>query len=491
MRVIHLCFQLHFPLDLKKIGADISAYEEAFATANREIYQPFFALLERNTQKHPKLKASLMISGLWLELAEKYDRELIERLRKLVDQECVELIAEPYYHSLAFFYDQAELTEQVKMHQDKLETIFGRQSRIFALPELLYNDKIGAWAEGYGFVGMLVGGSSRALDWRSPNHVYEAMDCKYLRLLLRNAQLTDLVAHGRGDILVEKKSEDGAAKQVISIDKFEKQLELATLRGNLLNLYFDTTIFRERRSEGIIGFFDELFARWLSVSGNHFVSASQACVVETPKVALSIPVAVSARDDRRRDDAGQTPAVMADRAQVLPEFLRDETQVAANRQLYTLGRRVLASEDEKLIDEYRRLTAIDYALAMTKETLGDWEKYLRDLAWRVDEVKKTKIMEISKSFEKRREKPQQPEELKPVVADEDDTRVVVHFGGQRSGGTASRKVHVVAELSQTEVPVHRLSPKPAGDLGENAVEVKVKKSKKKGLRRVIRKLVIE
>ena len=78
MRVIHLCFQLHEPFGLQKVTSegeksDYFDTKAAFAKANAEIYQPLFALLERNTQKFREFRFSLLVSGLWLELAEQYD----------------------------------------------------------------------------------------------------------------------------------------------------------------------------------------------------------------------------------------------------------------------------------------------------------------------------------------------------------------------------------------------------------------------------------
>lgn len=165
MRVIQLGFQLHAPYELRDLGDDTGgenpdyfASERVFQQANKEIYQPFFALLERNTQKYKDLHFSLIVSGVWLEQAEKYDAMLIERLKKLVKMERVELVSVPYYYSLAFFYAQDELAEQVRKYQDQIERLFGVTGRIFALPELIYNDAAGKWAEEFGFAGMLVGG---------------------------------------------------------------------------------------------------------------------------------------------------------------------------------------------------------------------------------------------------------------------------------------------------------------------------------------------
>ena len=294
MRVIHLCFQLHEPFGLQKFsGEPDHGYFESkaeFERTNAEVYQPLFAFLERTTQKFRAFRFSLVVSGPWLELAERYDNDLIERLRKLVKLGQVELVVEPWYHSLAFFYDKGELAEQVKLYREKIQKLFGVEGRIFVLPEFIYCDQVGKWAEDFGFAGMLVGGNTAVLGWHSPNHVYEAMECRYLRLLFQNTVLARMVNEADPELLVEKRvSEDSDEKKlVLSAQKFQKCLDLEMLRGGLVNLYFDAEVFRKQRGRGVIGFFDDLVAGWLEVRGNHFAGAAQACVAETPTMAISV-----------------------------------------------------------------------------------------------------------------------------------------------------------------------------------------------------------
>lgn len=510
MRVIHLCFQLHEPFGLQKISeggesADYFDTKAAFAKANTEIYQPLFALLERNTQKFREFRFSLLVSGSWLELAERYDEALIGRLRKLVKLGQVELIVAPYYHSLAFFYDKDELTEQVKLYREKIQKLFGVEGRVFALPELIYNDQVGKWAEDFGFAGMLVGGSSRALGWHSPNHVYEAMECRYLRLLFRNTALSEALAMGDKELLTEKKLPDEAetVKLVLSAQKFQKRLELDMLRGGLVNLYWDAEIIRARRGDGIIGFFDELIAAWLDTQGNHFVGAAQACVVETPKLALSVRESVSWRAELEvTEEDGDTSALVlaAEIETQPPRWLLKPRQAELAKALYGLKREILASEDAKLIADWRRLTAVDYQAETKKSKLENFHALLDDLHKRAEAVKKAQAVEISRAYTKKRDRGDI--DVRPAASKVEDNTIKINFG-QRTAGTTSHAVHSVTKQTETEVPVQRLHARPVPvqvepeetvDIVEAEVEtpkVAPPQPKPRGIRKVIRKLVIE
>lgn len=492
MRVIHLSFQLHAPYELRasEIGGseDNLAGEkkpswgyfegaESFRRLDQEVYQPFFALLERNVQKYQGLHFSLMVSGVWLELAEKYDIALIERLRKLVKLGRVELVSVPYYYSLAFFYAREELTEQVQKDQAQLERLFGVKGRVFALPELIYNDAVGEWAEEFGFAGMLVGGSARALDWRSPNHVYEATGCKYLRLLARNWHLSDLVERGDEALLVEKEADDGTKKSVLSIKKFRKLLDLEFLRGGLVNLYFDVGVFAWRREEGVVKFFDELITTWLEDENCRFATAIEACMVETPTMELSIKETVSWRGDAKRDGNEQTMGLVLKKEieNQLPEWLEREDQLAVSKKVYGARRQILASEDEKLATDWRRLTLVDYHKGVDSSVMAKIEAIIDDLKRRAEEIKKTQAVEISRAYTKKRDRGEVERVVEPVM--DGACAVQVCFGKREEtrDETSSQSEDEVVEEEEPakdEIPV-------------------VRKRKRRAVRKIVKRLVIE
>lgn len=477
MRVIHLCFQLHEPFAVQKFedGKPYFESKAAFEELDREVYQPFFALIERNTQKNKNFRVSLVVSGLWIELAERYDAELIRRLKKLVSLGQVELVAEPYYHSLAFFYDKNELSSQIKQYQSKVQGLFGAKTQILAMPEFIYNDGLAKWAEGAGFAGMLAGNSRRALGWHSANRVYEAVDCEYLRVLFCNTKLSDLIMTASPEILAEQvvDKEKQTKKMMMSVVKFQKKLDLEFLRGGLVNLYLDAGCIGRLRAAGVVAFFDELFESWLDVPKNKFATASMACVVETPEAELVVPEAISWQDVGECEDEPKVATQDAAMSLVvtpglrLPDGLSAEEQLAFARELYGLRREILASEDEKLVGDYRHLLSVDYQRDLTKDTLDNYREILRDLKTRAEVIKKQQAVEISRTFTKRRDRGDvervrpavQTNEIENGTADSagDDT-VVIHFGGKRQTGPSSSAVHEAPDGSAHEgaVEVHRL-----------------------------------
>jgi len=540
MRVIHLCFQLHEPFAVRKFEGELPYFESksAFEQANKEIYQPFFALLERNTQKNKGFRVSLVVSGLWIELAEHYDSELLRRLKKLVNLGQVELIAEPYYHSLAFFYDKDELASEVKQYQTKVQLLFGAKTQVFCLPEFLYNDAIGKWAEEAGFAGMLAGSSERALGWHTANRVYEAADCEYLRVLFRNASLSDALMYSEPKVMAEQvvDKEKQLKKMMLSVVKFQKLLDLEFLRGGLVNLYLDADCMGRLRDVGVIAFFDGLFESWLDQAKNKFATASMACVVEAPSAEVTVPEAVSwyRENEVNNERLENSKELVAGLSLKLPEGLNGDEQLNFARELYGLRREILATEDEKLIDDYRHLLAIDYQLRLDDESLENYRKIMRDMKSRAETIKKQQAVEISRTFTKRHDRgeAEQPKAVfddveveikmsapKPVVTDVDDGIVAVHFGGTRKAGPSSSEVHVrvdtpvdTAPAQAVARPTRLIEVTDANDDAEvsfddstddvdemmewaGAKEGQTVNEEKKGLkhsiRRVIKKLVIE
>ena len=99
--------------------------ERIFKKVAEKSYLPTFTLLEENLKKHQDFKFSLSITGVWLEQAELWMPELVTRLQNMVKTGRVELVAETYYHSMAFFYDREEFEIQVKQQIATFEKLFG------------------------------------------------------------------------------------------------------------------------------------------------------------------------------------------------------------------------------------------------------------------------------------------------------------------------------------------------------------------------------
>lgn len=387
MRALHLCFWLHRPYEL--MGSDhwqkgYFGGAEEFRKADQRDYQPLFALLERNAQRYPKLRVSLVVSGIWLEQAERWDNDLIKRLKKLVQSGNVALVATPYYYSMAAFYDLDELTSQMKQYQEKTEQLFGVKSDFLALPELLYNNRIARWADKNSYKGILAGDTSKSLDWRTSNRVYEAKGTDGVKVLFENVALSQDISSARPAATVQVAStvtmetedpditsaaELSAAdfvrgmtetrpalrkvkttkvseKTEFSAKKFQKQLDLELLRGELVNIYLDVEIFGKWRELGIIGFFDELFKIWQDTAGSHLVSVQE--IAKLPPVAEVVVKKTASRKGEAEKDYQ------------LPSWWTP-TQDQKSQELYKLRKAVVASEDKDIYQDFGKLTTIEHA----------------------------------------------------------------------------------------------------------------------------------
>jgi alpha-amylase len=87
--------------------------------------------------------------------------------RKLVKTGKVEIAAETYHHSLAFFYNREEFEIQVEMHRKKIKELFDVTPTVFRNTELAYNNDLAKWAEEAGFKGILAEGWDPVLGWKT------------------------------------------------------------------------------------------------------------------------------------------------------------------------------------------------------------------------------------------------------------------------------------------------------------------------------------
>lgn len=386
MRALHLCFWLHRPYKLQEESNWKKGYfggEAEFREADKRDYQPLLALLERNSQRYEKLHVSLAISGVWIEQAERWDADLLQRIKKLVQSGNAELVALPYNYSMATFYDVDELENQVKKSQEKLEQVFGKASCCLALPELCYNNRIARWAEKNGLKCVLVGSMPEDLAWRSLNRLYDAKGCEKLKLVFDNAKLAEAIMIGSGlatvqteaEVKVEQYDEDIAPTQAktaadfvrgmaeerkvekkvesktvkrtqFSARRFQKQLDLALMRGELVTLYLNPSLFGQWREAGVIGFFDEIFKIWLETPGCKMVGVEEIAEM-APTAELSIKKTVSLQGESKKEYG-------------IPEWWT-KAQNETEQEIYSLRKNILASRDKDLYVDFSKLTAMEYA----------------------------------------------------------------------------------------------------------------------------------
>ncbi len=199
MKTINFIFRVHQRFNLKRyrffeIGQDHYYYDD-YANESSLQYLSNVSYLEANKtllemirNSNKKFKASFAISGLALEQFELYAPEVIDSFKELAETGCVEFLAMPYAYSLASLYDENEFQDQVRLHSDKIEELFGKRPQVFCNTELIYSDEIGSLISRMGYKSMVVEGAKHVLGWKTPNALYQFGK---LKLLVRNGKMSD------------------------------------------------------------------------------------------------------------------------------------------------------------------------------------------------------------------------------------------------------------------------------------------------------------
>ncbi len=343
----------------------------------KKSYIPTNAMLLELLQKHSEFKVSLSITGTFIEQCEQWAPEILDSFKQLVATGKVEIVAETYYHSLAFFYSQSEFEKQVTMHREKIQSLFGVTPTAFRNTELAYYDEIGAWADQAGYKAVLAEGWDPILGWRSPNFVYRPPQTSNIRLLLKNYRLSDDVAF--------RFSNRSWGEWPLTVDKYMSWLP--TGNEQVINLFMDYETFGEHQWDdtGIFEFMRSFVARVNDSPWYTFKTVTEAAALE-PRDVVSMPYTVTWADTERD----------------LSAWLGNAMQQEALRYLYELEEAVLDADDTPLVADWRRLQTSDHVYYMCTKWFrdGDVHAYfspyespydaflyfmnaVRDMRWRI------------------------------------------------------------------------------------------------------------
>lgn len=362
-QAIVLYLHVHQPFRVRHYTVfDSAVYHDYFDTApdepenNQAILQKVAAksylptnqhLLEL-LEKHPEFKLSLSITGTVLEQLERWSPEALESFQKLTATGRVEIVAETFHHSLAFFYSRSEFEIQVQMHREKVEQLFGQTPKVFRNTELAYNNELAKWADEAGYEAVLAEGWDPTLGWRSPNYVYRPPQTENIKLLMKNYKLSDDIAFRFGD--------RDWPEWPLTADKFSHWLSDDKDATNF-NLFMDYETFGEHQwsESGIFDFLKQLPSEWLKTEGHTFMTVSEA--------ARDIPAVGEV-------DVPQT-ITWADTERDLSAWLGNAMQQEAITALYELQSQIIGTGDWALIEDWRRLQTSDHFYYMCTKWFND------------------------------------------------------------------------------------------------------------------------
>lgn len=379
-------FQLHQPYRLSDYTVfDLSNHASYFddqEAANKKIFQkvstksylPMLSLLEKSLNWHDGFTFALSCSGVFLEQAELYQPEVIKILKRLAKTGRVEFLAETYYHSLASLYSPAEFKSQVYQHLQKMHDLFELTPKVFRNTELIYSNQVAELVSELKFKGMLTEAVPRYLGWRDKTQVY--VDAKtQLPLLLKHAELSDDIAF--------RFSDRNWPEYPLSVEKYLHWLHIYP-REHTVNLFMDFETFGEHQWEdtGIFQFFEVFVERFLQDKHNSFVSPEQVFDQVWKETKLKAKDEDKAKGLYARKHQHQLwidlpiynvpePISWADVDRDLTAWVDNPFQQDTIAKTYSLEKRVLASKDEQLISDWRRLQTSDHFYYMCTKWSAD------------------------------------------------------------------------------------------------------------------------
>ncbi len=363
-------FQVHQPYRLRHytiFDNDANYFDdvrnaEICRKVAQKCYLPTNRLLLRLIKEHRgRFRISFSITGVVLEQFRDYAPDVLASFQELAETGCVEFIAETYYHSLSFLFARDEFAEQIRMHQQLTQELFGQRPRVFRNTELIYSNDLAQEIERIGgFTAILAEGADHILGYRSPNYVYRPPDTQGLKLLLKNFRLSDDIAF--------RFSNRQWSEWPLRPGKFSQWVNAVNGNGYVVNLFVDYETFGEHQWEdtGIFGFLRELPGEILKHPDNDFKTPSEVADSYEASASVDVPELISWADTERD----------------LSAWLGNAMQHNAITQLYKLADGIRRADDPDLWRAWRRLQTSDHFYYMCTKYFadGDVHKYFNPYA---------------------------------------------------------------------------------------------------------------
>ena len=312
-------------------------------------YLPTNRMLLGLLKNHPEFKISLSITGTLIDQLEQWRPDVLESFKIVVATGKVEIVAETYHHSLAFFYSKAEFVRQVAMHEQRISEVFGVKPTAFRNTELAYNNELAKWADEAGYEAIIAEGWDPILGWRSPNYVYEPVNTDGIKLLMKNYRLSDDIAF--------RFSDQQWAQWPMSVDTFTEWAHADSSGGDIINLFMDYETFGEHQWEdsGIFEFMRAFPEKWLEDASHGFKTITEAARAHEPKDRVDMHNTVTWADNERD----------------LTAWMGNDMQNDAMRSMYELQDDIIQTGNNGLIEDWRRLLTSDHAYYMCTKWFSD------------------------------------------------------------------------------------------------------------------------
>lgn len=359
MKAISFNFEIHQPMRLKRyrffdIGNDHYYYDDFLnddiitRIAENSYIPAAKTLLKMIEESKGAFKCSIAISGDAIEQFEQYVPEMNDLLKRLADTGKVEFLAVPYAYSLASIMDPEEFAEQVRVHSNKLNTLYGVDPKVLRNTELIYCNDMAPQILAMGYKGCITEGAKHILGWKSPNYVYSASSAPKLKLMLRNSKLSDDIAR--------RFSDTGWDEYPLTADKYMDWIASTPADEQIVNICLNLETFGGTHpgSTGIFQFLEAL-PRMAKERGIEFWTPSETIKKLKPVDTLDVMHWISDADEARDISA----------------WIGNKLQNEAIAKLYSVAERVRLCSDRRLKQDWQYLQACDHFFYMATKHRAD------------------------------------------------------------------------------------------------------------------------
>ena len=355
MKTICLYFEIHQIIHLKRyrffdIGTDHYYYDDyandtSISNIAQNSYIPALTtLIEMARKSEGAFKVALSLSGVGLEQLERYAPQVIDLLQELAQTGCCEFIAEPYSHGLAALAPNGEQSfrEEVKRQVDKINQLFGQKPKVFRNSSLIYDDEIGSVVADMGFKGVLTEGAKHILGWKSPHYLYHCALNPNLKVLMRDYKLSD-------DISLRFSNPSWEAYPLMA-DKYIDWIAQSPEDDGVFNIFMELCA---------LGIYQPLSSNILEFMKSLPEAAKKRDIgFQTPSEVIKTHKSVSAIDV-------PYPMSWNDEERDISCWLGNVMQREAFNKLYSIGERVILSNDKHLRQDWDYLQASNNFRFMT------------------------------------------------------------------------------------------------------------------------------
>ncbi|MCI4363084.1 MAG: glycoside hydrolase family 57 protein [Thermoplasmata archaeon] len=306
-----------------------------FRRIAEQCYRPAMGRLKEALEHHPEFRFSLSVTGTWIEQAREAAPDLLPLLRGFVETRRVSILAETYYHSLAFLLPPPELEEEVALHGRLVAETLGAKPTVLRMTELAYSDELAKFATHRGYRAMLAEGWEGVLGGQAPTHRYTSSVAPELSVLLRHYRLSDDVGF--------RFSSKGWNEYPLTSEKYAHWI--ASTPGDLVGVFLDFETFGEHHpaSTGILEFLSALPAAAAREHALGWATVEEA--LEAPSAGpFSAPVTLTWADQNR--DLGA--------------WLGNDLQRSAFEAAKKAGILVRRTGDPELLTQWRKLLTSDH-----------------------------------------------------------------------------------------------------------------------------------